>query len=62
MKNYIVKVEENKCRTPEYCNRNIFHIESVLTSTGMEYQIGEALGIHSQNEPEEVSEFIKSTV
>lgn len=59
MKNYIVKVQENKRLTPEYYDRNIFHIEFDLTGTGMEYQIGEALGIHSQNEAEEVSEFIK---
>jgi len=59
MKNYIVKVQENKRLTPEYYDRNIFHIEFDLTGTGMEYQIGEALGIHSQNDPEEVSEFIK---
>ncbi|CUS13015.1 unnamed protein product, partial [Tuber aestivum] len=59
MKNYIVKVQENKRLTPEHYDRNIFHIEFDLTGTGMEYQIGEALGIHSQNDAEEVSEFIK---
>ncbi|CAZ82114.1 unnamed protein product [Tuber melanosporum] len=59
MKNYIVKVQENRRLTPEYYGRNIFHIEFDLSGTGMEYQIGEALGIHSQNDPDEVSEFIE---
>lgn len=59
MRNYIVKVKENKRLTPDYYDRNIFHIEFDLTGTGMEYQIGEALGIHSQNDPKDVAEFIK---
>lgn len=59
MRNYIVKVKENKRLTPDYYDRNIFHIEFDLTGTGMEYDIGEALGIHAQNDPEEVTEFIK---
>lgn len=59
MRNYIVKVKENKRLTPDYYDRNIFHIEFDLTGTGMEYGIGEALGIHAQNDPVEVTEFIK---
>lgn len=59
MRNYIVKVQANKRLTPDYYDRNIFHIEFDLTGTGMEYQIGEALGIHSQNDTEDVLEFIK---
>lgn len=58
MRNYIVKVKENKRLTPDYYDRNIFHIEFDLTGTGMEYDIGEALGIHAQNDPKEVTEFI----
>lgn len=59
MRNYIVKVKENKRLTPDYYDRNIFHIEFDLTGTRMEYDIGEALGIHAQNDPEEVTKFIK---
>lgn len=59
MRNYIVKVKENKRLTPDYYDRNIFHIEFDLTGTHMEYDIGEALGIHAQNDPEEVAEFIR---
>lgn len=59
MRNYIVKVKENKRLTPDYYDRNIFHIEFDLTGTDMEYGIGEALGIHAQNNPEDVADFIK---
>jgi sulfite reductase (NADPH) flavoprotein alpha-component len=59
IRNYVVKVKENKRLTPDYYDRNIFHIEFDLTGTGMEYQIGEALGIHAQNDPVDVTEFIK---
>lgn len=59
MRNYVVKVKENKRLTPDYYDRNIFHIEFDLTGTHMEYEIGEALGIHAQNDPEEVTEFIR---
>ncbi|KAK6538865.1 hypothetical protein TWF694_010424 [Orbilia ellipsospora] len=57
--NYIVRVQENKRLTPLSYDRNIFHIEFDLTGTGMTYEIGEALGIHAQNDPDEVNQFIK---
>lgn len=59
LRNYIVKVKENKRLTPDYYDRNIFHIEFDLADTDMEYEIGEALGIHAQNDPEDVTEFIR---
>lgn len=59
MRNFVVKVKENKRLTPAYYDRNIFHIEFDLTGTGMEYGIGEALGIHAQNNAESVAEFIE---
>ncbi|RPB16812.1 hypothetical protein P167DRAFT_531752 [Morchella conica CCBAS932] len=59
MRNYVVKVKENKRLTPAYYDRNIFHIEFDLTGTGMEYGIGEALGIHAQNNAASVAEFIE---
>ncbi|KAI5849884.1 hypothetical protein BZA05DRAFT_79429 [Tricharina praecox] len=56
--NFIVKVQENKRLTPASYDRNIFHIEFDLTGTGLTYDIGEALGIHSQNDTGDVNEFI----
>ncbi|KAI5807912.1 hypothetical protein DFH27DRAFT_287665 [Peziza echinospora] len=58
MKNFIVKVKENKRLTPAYYDRNVFHIEFDTTGTGLQYNIGEALGVHAQNDPAQVLEFI----
>ncbi|KAI5778419.1 hypothetical protein EDC01DRAFT_674190 [Geopyxis carbonaria] len=58
MKNFVVKVKENKRLTPLDYDRNIFHIEFDLTGTGLTYEIGEALGIHSQNDTADVTEFL----
>jgi len=58
VKNFIVKVQENKRLTPTSYDRNIFHIEFDLTGTGLTYDIGEALGIHSHNDTNDVNEFI----
>lgn len=59
VKNYIVKVKENKRLTPTSYDRNIFHIEFDLSGTDMNYEIGEALGIHAHNDTDDVTEFIK---
>ncbi|EPS41460.1 hypothetical protein H072_4624 [Dactylellina haptotyla CBS 200.50] len=59
VENFIVRVQENKRLTPLSYDRNIFHIEFDLSGTGMTYEIGEALGIHAQNDTEEVEQFIK---
>ncbi len=40
-------------------DRNIFHIEFDLGTSGLKYDIGEALGIHAENDPSEVMAFIK---
>ena len=58
VKNFIVRVQENKRLTPASYDRNIFHIEFDLTGTGLTYDIGEALGIHSQNDTGDVNGFI----
>jgi len=60
VKNFIVKVRENKRLTPTSYDRNIFHIEFDLTGTGLTYEIGEALGIHAQNDTDDVNAFISS--
>ncbi|TID16718.1 hypothetical protein CANINC_004170 [Pichia inconspicua] len=59
VKNFVVKVKENRRLTPSDYDRNIFHIEFDTTGTGLVYNIGEALGIHGRNNPELVEEFIK---
>lgn len=59
VKNFVVKVQENKRLTPTEYSRNIFHIEFDISGTGLTYDIGEALGIHGRNKPEVVEEFLK---
>ena len=59
VKTYTVHVRENRRLTPPSYERNIFHIEFDLGSSGLTYDIGEALGIHAENDEVEVEEFIK---
>lgn len=56
---HTVHVKENRRLTPPSYERNIFHIEFDLGDTGMKYEIGEALGVHAENDEVEVQEFIK---
>ncbi|KAG8532825.1 uncharacterized protein KY384_002703 [Bacidia gigantensis] len=57
-KTYTVNVKENRRLTPLTYNRNIFHIEFDLGTSGLTYDIGEALGIHAENDRTEVADFI----
>ncbi|KAF1953094.1 sulfite reductase flavo protein component [Byssothecium circinans] len=59
IKTAIVHVKEHRRLTPDTYNRNIFHIEFDLGDSGVTYAIGEALGIHAENDKTEVEEFIK---
>lgn len=59
VKNFVVKVKENKRLTPNDYSRNIFHIEFDVSGTGLTYNIGEALGIHGRNNSDLVEEFIE---
>ena len=59
VKAYTVHVKEHRRLTPLDYDRNVFHIEFDLGSSGLEYAIGEALGIHAENDRTEVEEFIK---
>lgn len=59
VKTHTVHVKENRRLTPLTYDRNIFHIEFDLGNSGMTYEIGEALGIHAENDEHEVQEFIK---
>ncbi|KAL1986567.1 hypothetical protein VTN96DRAFT_6145 [Rasamsonia emersonii] len=58
-KTYTVRVKENRRLTPVTYDRNIFHIEFDLGDSGLKYDIGEALGVHAENDAEDVMEFIK---
>lgn len=59
VKTSTVTVKENRRLTPSDYDRNIFHIEFDLGNTGLTYKIGEALGIHAENDVEDVEAFIK---
>ncbi|KAF2765893.1 hypothetical protein EJ03DRAFT_194539 [Teratosphaeria nubilosa] len=59
VKTAVVTVKERRRLTPANYDRNIFHIEFDLGDSGLKYDIGEALGIHAQNDKAEVEEFIK---
>ncbi|CCF59324.1 hypothetical protein KAFR_0G02920 [Kazachstania africana CBS 2517] len=58
VKNFIVKVKENRRVTPSNYDRYIFHIEFDITGTGLKYYIGEALGIHARNDEKQVLDFL----
>ena len=58
-KTFTVHVKENRRLTPVTYDRNIFHIEFDLGDSGLKYDIGEALGVHAENDHLEVMEFIK---
>ncbi|KAI9753479.1 MAG: hypothetical protein M1815_006194 [Lichina confinis] len=59
VKTWTVRVKENRRLTPSTYERNIFHIEFDLGDSGLKYDIGEALGIHAENDEAEVMEFIR---
>ena len=59
IKTHIVHVKENRRLTPLTYDRNIFHIEFDLGDSGLTYDIGEALGIHAENDDVEVADFIQ---
>lgn len=60
VKTFAVTVQENRRLTPATYDRNIFHIEFDLGNSGLTYDIGEALGIHAQNDAGEVATFIET--
>lgn len=59
VKTHRVHVKENRRLTPATYERNIFHIEFDLGDSGLTYDIGEALGVHAENDEVEVKEFMK---
>lgn len=59
IKTMTIHVKERQRLTPLTYDRNIFHIEFDLGTSGLTYAIGEALGIHAENDKNEVEEFMK---
>ena len=59
VRTHTIHVQENRRLTPPSYDRNIFHIEFDLGDSGLTYEIGEALGIHAENDEREVEDFIK---
>jgi sulfite reductase (NADPH) flavoprotein alpha-component len=59
VKTFVSHIKEHRRLTPLSYDRNIFHIEFDLGNSGLKYAIGEALGIHAENNKAEVEEFIK---
>lgn len=59
VKTSTIRVKENRRLTPVDYDRNIFHIEFDLGDSGLTYKIGEALGVHAENDEEQVREFIR---
>jgi len=59
IKTAVVHIQERRRLTPLTYDRNIFHIEFDLGDSGLTYDIGEALGVHAENDKAEVEEFIK---
>lgn len=59
VKTSTITVKENRRLTPADYDRNIFHIEFDLGNSGLTYNIGEALGIHAENEDEHVNAFVE---
>ncbi|KAF2472521.1 sulfite reductase flavo protein component [Lindgomyces ingoldianus] len=59
IKTFVAHVKEHRRLTPLSYDRNIFHIEFDLGDSGLKYAIGEALGIHAENDKTEVEQFIK---
>ncbi|RFU78131.1 alpha subunit of assimilatory sulfite reductase [Trichoderma arundinaceum] len=58
VKTSTVRVKENRRLTPQDYDRNIFHIEFDIGDSGLTYKIGEALGIHAENDEEQINAFI----
>ncbi|KAJ3024378.1 UNVERIFIED_CONTAM: hypothetical protein HDU68_008227 [Siphonaria sp. JEL0065] len=58
-KTFTVHVTSNTRLTPDTYERNVFHIEFDIGSSGLKYDIGEALGVYGQNNPDHVEEFLQ---
>jgi sulfite reductase (NADPH) flavoprotein alpha-component len=59
-KTWTIKLKEHRRLTPVTYDRNIMNLEFDLGESGMQYHIGDSLGIHPRNDEDEVQAFIKS--
>jgi sulfite reductase (NADPH) flavoprotein alpha-component len=59
VKTSVVRVKEHRRLTPLTYDRNIFHIEFDLGDSGVKYEIGEALGIHAENDATQIEDFMR---
>eukprot|EP00039_Didymoeca_costata_P022023 m.3463 g.3463 ORF g.3463 m.3463 type:complete len:1132 (-) comp2775_c0_seq1:65-3460(-) len=55
---YQVKLTKFERLTPDEYDRNVFHLEFDTSGTGLEYGIGDALGVYGHNDPSEVQRFL----
>lgn len=55
---FMVNMVLRKRLTPESYDRNIFHLEFDIANTGLQYGIGDALGVFAHNDVHEVDELI----
>ncbi|KAG0705510.1 hypothetical protein DFH29DRAFT_281793 [Suillus ampliporus] len=56
---YLVTCTVNRRLTPLDYDRNVFHLEFDTEGTGLQYAIGEALGVYGWNDEQEVLDFCK---
>ncbi|OMJ24052.1 putative sulfite reductase [NADPH] flavoprotein component [Smittium culicis] len=55
---YTIKVSKTVRLTPESYDRNLFHIEFDIGSSGLTYAIGEALGVYGENDKDDTLNFL----
>jgi sulfite reductase (NADPH) flavoprotein alpha-component len=58
---WTVTLREHRRLTPETYDRNIMHLDFDLGDSGLQYNIGDSLGIHPRNDHDEVMGFITRT-
>ncbi|OMH78683.1 putative sulfite reductase [NADPH] flavoprotein component [Zancudomyces culisetae] len=56
---HFIRVKKKVRLTPESYDRNVFHIEFDTTGSGLEYEIGDALGVYGYNDVDEVEKFLE---
>ena len=56
---YTITLAEHRRLTPATYDRNIMHLEFDLGNSGLQYNIGDSLGIHLRNDELDVQNFIK---
>ena len=56
---WTITLMEHRRLTPLTYDRNIMHLEFDLGDSGLQYNIGDSLGVHPQNDRQDVEDFIK---